>query len=65
MVCLFVGCNWALFWPSAQNVFVIATIDESVVKIRYSASGPRRLPVEFYVFFIHAHGKKENNEGKR
>lgn len=46
----FVGCNWVLFRPPAPHVFLIATIEESVVKMRYCcASGLRHHPVAFII----------------
>lgn len=33
-VCVFVGCNWPLLWPPAPHVFLIATTDLSVVKLK-------------------------------
>lgn len=34
LACLFGGCNWVLFWPSAPHVFLIATIDNPAGKKR-------------------------------
>lgn len=49
-VCVFVGCNWPLLWPPTPHVFLIATTDLSVVKLkRCSASGPKTSLLQRYV----------------
>lgn len=37
-VCVFVGCNWPLLWPPTPHVFLIATTDLSVVKLKRCCS---------------------------